>query len=106
MTVEEDRADLDRHEREIDAHESFNYAIFDADESALLGCVYVDPPEFDGADAEICWWVVDEMVDSDLEEVLEVAVPVWIAVRVAAAPAPLHRPRPHLGRVARTGASG
>jgi hypothetical protein len=79
MTVAQDREDLDRHEREIAAHESFNYAILDVDESALLGCVYIDPPEFDGADAEICWWVVDALADSDLAEVLEVAVPVWIA---------------------------
>jgi hypothetical protein len=92
MTFEQDRDDLDRHAREIDSHESFNYAIFDADEQALLGCVYVDPPEFDGADAEICWWVVDAMVGSDLEGVLEVAVPVWIANEW-----PLRRPR-YIGR--------
>ena len=92
MTFEEDRGDLDRHAREIHAHESFNYAIFDTDERALLGCVYIDPPGFDGADAEICWWVVDQMVGSDLEDVLEVAVPVWIANEW-----PLARPR-YIGR--------
>ncbi len=26
-------------------NESFNYALLDAGEHALLGCVYVDPPE-------------------------------------------------------------
>jgi hypothetical protein len=30
MTVEQDREDLDRHAREIDAHEAFNYAVLDA----------------------------------------------------------------------------
>src|SRR3954452_22950347 len=42
MTREQDRADLDHHEREIEAKSSFNYAVLDAEESELLGCVYID----------------------------------------------------------------
>lgn len=81
MTPAQDREDLARHEREIATHQSFNYAILDADERALLGCVYIDPPERDGHDAEISWWVVDEMVDSPLEAELSTFVPRWIATR-------------------------
>jgi hypothetical protein len=92
MTVEQDRADLARHEAEIEAHLSFNYALFDAAESALLGCVYVDPPERAGADAEISWWVVDDLVGSDVERALADAVPEWIARDW-----PFRRPR-YLGR--------
>ncbi|MFC6088900.1 N-acetyltransferase [Saccharothrix lopnurensis] len=77
MTREQDRVDLARHEREQDAHESFNYALFDADETALLGCVYIDPA--DDADALISWWVVDEHVGTDLERALDAFVPRWIA---------------------------
>ncbi|MFI9008385.1 GNAT family N-acetyltransferase [Actinosynnema sp. NPDC053489] len=76
MTHEQDRVDLARHEREQDAHESFNYALFDAAETQLLGCVYIDP---DGADARISWWVVDEYVGTDLERALDAFVPKWIA---------------------------
>ena len=79
MSVEDDRADLARHEREIRDHVSFNYAILDADESHLLGCVYIDPPERVGADADICWWVVDDEVGSDLEACLTDFVPRWLA---------------------------
>ena len=61
MTNERDREDLARHEAEIETHQSFNYALLDAEETALLGCVYVDPPERDGADADVSWWVVDEL---------------------------------------------
>lgn len=69
-------ADLARHEREIKAHESFNDAIFaDDTESALLGCVYVDPPERTGADAEVAWWVIDPLVGSELETTLDEAIP-------------------------------
>jgi RimJ/RimL family protein N-acetyltransferase len=79
MTREDDLADLTRHEAEIEAHESFNYALFDAEEAALLGCVYVDPPEKLGADAEISWWVVDELDGSVLDAELTRLVPTWIA---------------------------
>lgn len=81
MTYEQDREDLARHEAEIAAHETFNYAVLDADETALLGCVYIDPPEFgtqDGADAVVSWWVVDAAVGSELERALDDFVPGWV----------------------------
>jgi hypothetical protein len=81
MTVEQDRADLAHHEREIAAHESFNYAVFGEDEQELFGCVYIDPPEHEapGVGAVVSWWVVDGAVDSDLERALDAAVPAWLA---------------------------
>jgi hypothetical protein len=78
MTIEEDRADLARHEREIEAHESFNYALLNLTETELFGCVYIDPPEQPGADADISWWVVDSYVDTPLEETMAIVVPRWI----------------------------
>lgn len=78
MTAEQDRDDLARHAQEIADHESFNYALFDRDETALLGCVYIDPPEKLGADAEISWWVIDSLVGSELEAALDAFVPAWI----------------------------
>jgi hypothetical protein len=92
MTREQDLEDLAHHEAEIDAHESFNYALFDAEESELLGCVYIDPPSKVGADAEISWWVVDRLVGSDVESALNSVVPQWIS-----ADWPLHHPR-YVGR--------
>jgi RimJ/RimL family protein N-acetyltransferase len=79
MTFEADRDDLARHETEIEAHESFNYALFDEAESALLGCVYLDPPVEEGSDAEISWWVVDAFVGTPLADALDALVPEWIA---------------------------
>jgi hypothetical protein len=79
MTRAADEADLARHADEMDAHESFNYALFDDRETALLGCVYIDPPAKVGADAEISWWVVDDLVGSGLEAGLDAFVPTWIA---------------------------
>lgn len=92
MTFEEDRTDLARHEAEAATHRSFNYALFDAHESALLGCVYIDPPERVGADAEISWWVIDSHVGSELVGELDILVPGWIAEAW-----PFERPR-YVGR--------
>ncbi|RMI44945.1 N-acetyltransferase [Actinomadura harenae] len=79
MTYEYNLADLERHAREIEAHESFNYALLDDAGTALLGCVYIDPPVRQGADAEISWWVVDGRVGTELEKTMAGFVPAWIA---------------------------
>jgi len=92
MTYEEDRIDLLRHEKEIAAHESFNYALLDEEETAVLGCVYIDPPERTGSDGEVSWWVVDDLVGGEVERALDALVPQWIA-----ADWPFQQPR-YLGR--------
>jgi len=79
MTFEQDRADLERHAQEMLTNESFNFAIFDRDETTLLGCIYIDPPEKAGGDAEISWWVIDDEVGGVLEACLREQVPEWIA---------------------------
>lgn len=92
MTRDQDIEDLAHHEAEIDAHESFLYGLFDAEETELLGCLYVDPPAKVGADAEISWWVVDAQVGTLLEAAFDAFVPQWIATEW-----PLRRPR-YVGR--------
>jgi hypothetical protein len=79
MTPEQDREDLERHAREIEAHESFNYALLDAAEERLLGCVYIDPTDEPGADALVSWWVVDDAAGTGLERALDEFVPRWLA---------------------------
>jgi hypothetical protein len=82
LTLAHDFDDLVRHEREMVSQTSFNYCVLNEDESQLFGCVYIDPPEEDspdGIDAEVCWWVVDEAVGTDLEICLDAFVPNWIA---------------------------
>src|SRR5580692_6318256 len=91
MTFEQDRRAL-RHEEEIAAHQSFNYALLDERETAIFGCVYIDPPERAGADGEVSWWVVDDLVGGDVERAFDVLVPQWIA-----ADWPFLQPR-YLGR--------
>ena len=81
MTYEQDHDDLVHHEQEMVDRASYNFAMFDADETRLLGCVYIDPPEKAGADAEISWWVIDALVGTPTEHALDAAVPDWIATQ-------------------------
>ena len=80
MTVDQDRDDLLHHEEEITAHITFNYALLDEDETALLGCVYIDPAGEDepDVDAIVSWWVVDDLVGTDVERALDALVPRWL----------------------------
>jgi hypothetical protein len=82
MSFEGDREDLAHHEKEIAAHETFNYAVLDAGETELLGCVYIDPPDErarPGSDAVASWWVVDAAAGGELERALDEFVPRWLA---------------------------
>jgi hypothetical protein len=78
MTLEEDLIDLGWHQKEAQLRRSFNYAVMSPDESRLLGCVYVDPPEKQGADAEVAFWVRDSELGTGLEEEVEAAVRDWL----------------------------
>jgi len=76
MTYEEDRKDLKRHEDEIAAQESFNYAVLNEDESQLFGCVYIDPPgDGDSEGAVASWWASEPEIESELD----VFIPNWLA---------------------------
>jgi hypothetical protein len=60
---------------------AFAYAVMSPDETRLLGCVYVDPPEKAGYDAEVWLWVRAGELASGLDGVLYATVRSWIAER-------------------------
>ena len=88
MAGPQDREELRRNEDDTVAHRSFHYALFDLDETELIGCVYIDPTDKPGADADISWWVRDEYVGMVVERALDEWVPIWIKKCW-----PLHAPR-------------
>ena len=57
LTLEQDLIDLAWHQKEATLRRSFNYAVLTPSESALLGCVYLDPPEKAGAEADVAFWI-------------------------------------------------
>ena len=92
MTHEQDRDDLQHHADEMERNEGFNFALFDEAETALLGCVYIEPTDKPGADQRVDHPPGDVGVGSDVERALDVLVPAWVA-----ADWPLERPR-YVGR--------
>ena len=55
MTSDENRADLERHQREFLTREAFAYSVLDCDD--VIGCVYIDPDDSGAADATVRCWV-------------------------------------------------
>jgi nudix-type nucleoside diphosphatase (YffH/AdpP family) len=80
LTREADEQDLARHAAEMEAHESFNYAVLDAAETTLLGCVYLDPAQGPGhaGGAEVSWWLTGD-APPELRRRLDEFVPHWVA---------------------------
>jgi hypothetical protein len=74
LTYEKSRDELAWHEDEFRERTSFDYAVVAPDESRLLGCVYVDPSEKPGYDAEVAYWAREP----ELEEELGAFVRDWI----------------------------
>lgn len=79
LTLEQDLIDLGWHQKEFQLRSTFDFAIMSLDERRLLGCVYVDPAEKEGAEAEITFWVRADELDTGLEHELEATVRQWIA---------------------------
>jgi hypothetical protein len=79
LSLEQDLIDLAWHQKEAELKRSFNYVVLSPDESRVLGCVYVDPPVKEGADADVTLWVRVEEEDTGLEEAVEEAVRKWIS---------------------------
>lgn len=76
FTLEENRADLLRHEAEFKARDAFAYTMVTADEHQVLGCVYINPSE--QADADVYMWV-RESRRAELIRPLRQAVERWLA---------------------------
>lgn len=79
LTLEQDLVDLGWHQKEFQTRSSFDYAVMSPDEKRLLGCVYVDPPEKAGFDAEVYFWARPGGPEKDLEKSLEETTRSWIS---------------------------
>ena len=51
MTLDENRADLERHARDFAKRAGFTYTVLASDDGAVIGCVYIYPVE--GHDARV-----------------------------------------------------
>lgn len=79
FTLEENLADLERHQQEFLSRKAFAYTVVSLDETRVLGCVYIDPPETTDADAVVVMWVRQTEYDKGLDEILFNNVRKWIS---------------------------
>ncbi len=78
FTLKENLADLERHQQEFLDRKAFAYTVVAPDESRVLGCVYINPPRWADADAQVRMWVRQSEYDKGLDGVLFREVKHWI----------------------------
>jgi len=77
MSLDENRADLERHARDFAARTGFTYTVLDPADRDVIGCVYIYPDRDGPADAEVSSWVRDTHADLDVP--LRELVSRWLA---------------------------
>ena len=78
FTVQENLEDLRQHQEEFEQRKAFAYTVVRLDESAVLGCVYINPSQNSQADTEVLMWVRESEFEKGLDSVLFQAVNVWL----------------------------
>jgi hypothetical protein len=79
LSIEQDIVDLGWHQKEFQLRSSFDYAVMSLDEARLLGCVYIDPPQEAGTDADVWYWARQSELATGLEDALRAFVVRWLA---------------------------
>ena len=79
FSLEENLTDLEIHQNEFLARKAFAYTVITLDETRVLGCVYIDPPENADSDAVVVMWVRQTEFDKGLDEILFKKVRDWIS---------------------------
>jgi RimJ/RimL family protein N-acetyltransferase len=77
MTIEENRADLERHARDFATRAGFTYTVLDPESRQVIGCVYIYPSRQEEHDAQVLLWV--RASRAELDQPLWEAVRAWLA---------------------------
>ena len=75
MTLDENRADLERHAADFENRTGFTYTVLSL-EGDVIGCVYIYPSKKEAADAQVSSWV--RASRADLDPLLWRAVSTWL----------------------------
>ena len=77
MSLEENRADLERHARDFTERSGFTYTVLDPSDRDVIGCLYIYPDKKGDADAAVTSWV--RATRADLDAQLRELVSRWLA---------------------------
>jgi RimJ/RimL family protein N-acetyltransferase len=86
MTLDENRADLERHARDFAARSGFTYTVLDPSDRGVIGCVYIYPDKDGVHDAAVSSWVraTHAACDAPLRELVSRwLAEAWPFVRIA-----------------------
>ena len=75
MTLDENRADLERHASDFANRTGFTYTVL-SPEGDVIGCLYIYPSKKEGVDAQVQSWVRES--HADLDPLLWRAVSTWL----------------------------
>jgi hypothetical protein len=77
MTLDENRADLERHARDFAARSGFTYTVLDPSDRDVIGCVYIYPDKKGDDDVVVMSWV--RATHAGLDGALRELVSRWLA---------------------------
>jgi hypothetical protein len=77
MTLDENRADLERHARDFAARSGFTYTVLDPSDRGVIGCVYIYPDTKGTDEAAVNSWVRATRAASDAA--LREVVSAWLS---------------------------
>jgi RimJ/RimL family protein N-acetyltransferase len=77
MSLEENRADLERHARDFTGRSGFTYTVLDPSDRRVIGCVYIYPDKEDVDGAVISSWV--RATHAERDAALRELVSRWLA---------------------------
>ena len=78
LTLEQNLIDLGWHQKEFQLRRSFAYTVVSPSESAVLGCVYIEPTKRRDYDAVVFLWARESELAGGLEDRLYHTVKDWI----------------------------
>jgi RimJ/RimL family protein N-acetyltransferase len=76
MTLEQNRGDLERHQRDFEQRNGFTYTVLDPSSRSVIGCVYIYPSRRPVHDAKVLLWV--RATHARLDQALWQAVWEWL----------------------------
>ena len=77
MTLDENRADMERHANDFRSRTGFTYTVLDARSRDVIGCVYIYPDDGEQHDARVRSWVRASRPELDVQ--LWRGVTAWLA---------------------------
>ena len=77
MSLDDNRADLQRHAEDFEQRTGFTYTVLDPADGDVIGCVYIYPSTREGFDVDVRSWVRADR--AELDGPVAAAVADWLA---------------------------